>query len=66
MVLALPLTPLCDEDCAGLCVECGERLDDLPEHTHGVTDPRWAALQPLADARTHDPDLNQSNPTEEK
>ncbi|HVE73734.1 MAG TPA: YceD family protein [Mycobacteriales bacterium] len=35
VVLALPLTPLCDEDCAGLCVGCGERLDDLPqEHAH--------------------------------
>ncbi len=55
VVLALPLTPLCDEDCAGLCPECGERLDDLPnDHTHGATDPRWSALQGLI------------HPTEEK
>ncbi len=48
VVLALPLTPLCDEDCAGLCAECGERLDDLPpDHAHGATDPRWSALQDL-------------------
>lgn len=48
VVLALPLTPLCRQDCAGLCVECGERLDDLPEdHAHAATDPRWAALQGL-------------------
>lgn len=48
VVLALPLTPLCREDCGGLCVECGERLDDLPEdHAHGAPDPRWAALQGL-------------------
>ena len=46
VVLALPLTPLCREDCAGLCAECGERLDDLPEdHAHDAPDPRWAALQ---------------------
>ena len=46
VVLALPLTPLCRPDCAGLCVDCGERLDDLPaDHGHGGPDPRWAALQ---------------------
>ncbi len=49
VVLALPLTPLCREDCGGLCAECGERLDDLPEdHGHGATDIRWAALQGLS------------------
>ncbi len=49
VVLALPLTPLCREDCGGLCAECGERLDDLPEdHGHGAPDLRWAALQKLS------------------
>ena len=49
VVLALPLTPLCRPDCGGLCTECGERLDDLPEdHGHGAPDPRWAALQGLS------------------
>jgi len=49
IVLALPLTPLCTPDCAGLCPGCGERLDDLPaEHAHGdAVDPRWAALRSL-------------------
>ena len=48
VVLALPLTPLCDLDCGGLCVDCGERLDDLPEdHSHTTADPRWAGLQGL-------------------
>ena len=38
-------TPLCRPDCAGLCADCGERLDDLPaDHTHEVIDPRWAGL----------------------
>ncbi len=45
VVLSLPLTPLCQPDCGGLCPQCGERLDDLPEdHTHVQLDPRWAAL----------------------
>jgi uncharacterized protein len=45
VVLSLPLTPLCQPDCGGLCPECGERIDDLPDdHTHVQLDPRWAAL----------------------
>lgn len=45
VVLALPMTPLCEPDCRGLCVGCGQRLDDLPDdHGHEVLDPRWAAL----------------------
>jgi uncharacterized protein len=45
VVLSLPLAPVCTEDCSGLCVDCGLRLDDLPaDHTHEVLDPRWAAL----------------------
>lgn len=45
VVLALPLTPLCSPDCGGLCVGCGQRLDELPaEHSHELIDPRWAAL----------------------
>jgi uncharacterized protein len=39
MVLALPLAPLCRDDCAGLCPECGARLADAgPEHS---TTARW-------------------------
>ena len=50
VVLALPLTPLCQEDCSGLCAECGERLDDLPDdHGHAAPDPRWAGLAGLLD-----------------
>ncbi len=45
VVLNLPLAPVCTEDCAGLCVDCGARLDDLPaDHSHEVVDARWAAL----------------------
>ena len=49
VVLALPFQPLCREDCPGLCVECGARLADDPDHGHEAPiDPRWAALQGLA------------------
>lgn len=46
IVLALPLSPLCREDCRGLCPDCGEALDQLPaDHSHTApVDPRWAAL----------------------
>jgi uncharacterized protein len=45
VVLNLPLAPVCTEDCAGLCVDCGQRLDDLPaDHHHDIVDARWAGL----------------------
>lgn len=45
VVLALPLTPLCRDECAGLCSGCGQRWDELPaDHRHEILDPRWAAL----------------------
>ena len=45
VVLALPFQPLCEDDCPGLCTECGARLKDDPEHAHDEPiDPRWAAL----------------------
>jgi uncharacterized protein len=49
VVLALPLSPLCREDCPGLCAECGVRLADAdPLHGHGAdTDPRWGPLRQL-------------------
>jgi uncharacterized protein len=48
VVLALPFQPLCQDDCPGLCVECGARLADDPGHAHeAAVDPRWAALQQL-------------------
>ncbi|MET8679456.1 YceD family protein [Streptomyces sp. NPDC004647] len=49
VVLALPLQPVCREDCPGLCSECGARLADDPDHHHDAVDARWAALQGLAE-----------------
>ncbi len=50
LVLALPLNPVCRQDCKGLCARCGADLnkgaclcrDDDP-------DPRWSALAGLRD-----------------
>jgi uncharacterized protein len=55
MVLALPLSPLCRDDCPGLCTDCGVRLADAePDHHHDAVDPRWAALQGMLDQRQED------------
>ena len=57
LVLELPLSPRCDEDCAGLCPDCGVRLDDAePDHSHERSDSRWAALASLNVGSDH-PDL---------
>ncbi|HYG91942.1 MAG TPA: YceD family protein [Nocardioides sp.] len=51
VVLALPFRPLCQDDCPGLCAECGERLADDPDHAHeAAVDPRWQALTQLREA----------------
>ncbi|MEV6399528.1 DUF177 domain-containing protein [Streptomyces sp. NPDC051907] len=48
VVLALPMQPVCREDCAGLCSQCGINLNEDPDHHHDAVDIRWAALQGLA------------------
>jgi uncharacterized protein len=54
VVLALPMSPLCRDDCPGLCAECGARLADAgPDHGHeDATDPRWAGLKRFEDQAT--------------
>jgi len=48
LALTEPMHPLCRPDCAGLCVECGGRLD-AGDHSHGgeEIDPRLAGLAAL-------------------
>ncbi|MCV7345727.1 YceD family protein [Mycolicibacterium rhodesiae] len=56
--LALPFAPLCTDDCAGLCPQCGVALASEPGHQHDVIDPRFAKLAdmfPAADADTPEP-----------
>ncbi|WP_399016173.1 YceD family protein [Streptomyces sp. FIT100] len=50
VVLALPMQPVCREDCAGLCSDCGTSLNENPDHHHDAVDIRWAALQGLTDS----------------
>jgi uncharacterized protein len=54
VVLALPMSPLCREDCPGLCAECGVPLADAgPDHGHqDAPDPRWAGLKQYHDRTT--------------
>ncbi len=66
VVLALPFQPLCREDCPGLCVECGARLADDPDHAHeDPTDPRWARLATLAAATEDDNRAGSAGPEKE-
>ena len=53
IVLSLPVNPLCDEDCLGLCPDCGEKWATLPEdHAHEVIDARWSGLEKLDFGKT--------------
>lgn len=46
VVLDLPLSPLCEQGCQGLCAECGIRLADAePGHGHEQRGAMWAALK---------------------
>jgi uncharacterized protein len=54
VVTALPFQPVCQDDCPGLCSECGARLADDPEHHHDVIDPRWSALADLVTPTDND------------
>jgi uncharacterized protein len=48
LVLDLPLSPLCDDDCQGLCSTCGLRLADAePDHGHPSDGGVWAVLKDL-------------------
>ena len=46
--LQFPTQLLCRPDCRGLCPQCGENLNEHPDHAHEVqTDSRWDALKGL-------------------
>lgn len=67
VVLALPFQPVCQDDCTGLCPECGVRLLDNPGHEHETpVDPRWAALSGLAEFDQVDVIGAESDTEEEK
>ena len=46
ILLAMPMTPLCDEDCKGLCAQCGGNLNETACGCRlKFDDPRLAALR---------------------
>jgi uncharacterized protein len=46
ILLAEPIAPLCRSDCPGLCIVCGERLDEgIHDHPPDDIDPRLEALR---------------------
>jgi uncharacterized protein len=47
-VMALPMKPLCREECAGICPTCGKNLNEGPcDCPSDEADPRWAELLKL-------------------
>jgi uncharacterized protein len=47
-LLAIPMKPLCREDCAGLCPHCGHNLNLGPcQCPSSAADPRWFQLTEL-------------------
>lgn len=49
VLLDLPLAPLCQPDCLGLCPQCGTNWNLAPCTCRPATDPRWADLDVLRD-----------------
>ena len=50
--MAVPMKPLCREDCRGLCPTCGKDLNQGPcECRDEAIDPRWEALSQLRTAK---------------
>ncbi|MSO14993.1 MAG: hypothetical protein CK521_05860 [Acidimicrobium sp.] len=48
ILLAVPLSPLCREDCPGFCPQCGADLSETPcGCVPSASDPRWSALENL-------------------
>jgi uncharacterized protein len=47
IVLDLPMAPLCREDCAGLCPQCGADRNEGECGCVAPVDPRWANLDVL-------------------
>ena len=54
VLLELPQAPLCQEDCRGLCAQCGADLNEGPCDCEPVRDPRWAALDAIRITETED------------
>jgi uncharacterized protein len=51
VLLGLPMSPVCREDCRGLCPQCGAELNLGPCGCTAPRDPRWNALGDLGRPR---------------
>lgn len=50
MLLEIPISPLCRPECKGLCLVCGENLNESAcNHDQDVGDPRLSVLKKLLD-----------------
>ena len=49
LLLSLPMKPLCQTDCKGLCSQCGINLNDETCDCKPVVDPRLASLGTIRD-----------------
>jgi uncharacterized protein len=50
LILEIPINPLCQPGCLGICSVCGESLgDQAHHHVEDVLDPRLAVLKTLLD-----------------
>ncbi|NTV53241.1 MAG: DUF177 domain-containing protein [Candidatus Firestonebacteria bacterium] len=50
IILGVPMKPLCAEDCPGLCLECGERLDASHRpHTDAAPEGPFSRLKKFLD-----------------
>jgi len=49
ITLAIPMKPLCREDCSGICPGCGADRSQADCACEPDTDPRWTALKDLKD-----------------
>jgi len=47
LLLALPIRPVCRSDCAGLCSQCGQNLNEGPCECTEEEDARWSVLHRL-------------------
>ena len=54
VLLALPLKVTCREDCKGLCVHCGQNLNEGQcSCSTAIEDPRWTALREIRSKLEH-------------
>ena len=48
LALELPAQIVCSDECRGICAQCGQNLNEDPDHAHEqAPDPRWAKLGEL-------------------